>query len=112
MLLAVSAVAAAVLLVASPLVGKALVPNGEPKAQDTAAVSVAILALAAYCQVWSAMLSAVLGAVRRFVGSALVLSLERKRRGRARRRADGGGRDRGRGHRRARAPRSCCSPRT
>ena len=71
MLLAVSAVATLVVLVASPLAGKALVPNGEREAQDTAAVSVAILALAAYCQVWSAMLSAVLGAVRRFVSSAL-----------------------------------------
>ena len=71
MLLAVSAVAAALLLVASPLVGRALVPSGEAQARDTAAVSVAILAVAAYCQVWSAMLSAVLGAVRRFVGSAL-----------------------------------------
>jgi putative peptidoglycan lipid II flippase len=71
MLLAVSAVVALVVLVASPLAGMALVPNGEQEAQDTAAVSVAILALAAYCQVWSAMLSAVLGAVRRFVSSAL-----------------------------------------
>jgi putative peptidoglycan lipid II flippase len=71
-LVAVAGVAALVLLVASPLLGQALVPEATHKAKVTAIVSVAILSLAAFCQIWSAALSAVLGAVRRFVASGFL----------------------------------------
>jgi peptidoglycan biosynthesis protein MviN/MurJ (putative lipid II flippase) len=71
-LVAAAGVAAAVLLACSALLGRALVPAASSDAQATAAESVAILSIAAFFQIWSAALSAVLGAVRRFVSSALL----------------------------------------
>jgi peptidoglycan biosynthesis protein MviN/MurJ (putative lipid II flippase) len=58
------------LAVLSPLLGRVLVPGAPSSAQLTAAVSVAILAVAAWCQIWAAALSAVLAASRRFGASA------------------------------------------
>jgi O-antigen/teichoic acid export membrane protein len=69
-LLAAGGVAAAVLLACSALLGRALVPGASSDAQATAALSIAILSVAGFCQIWSAALSAVLGAVRRFSSSA------------------------------------------
>jgi peptidoglycan biosynthesis protein MviN/MurJ (putative lipid II flippase) len=74
-ILAVAGLGLLVLLVASPVMGQVLVPGGSPKTQDTAALSTAILAVAAFCQIWAALLSAVLAAVRRFVASAVLYSL-------------------------------------
>ena len=74
-LVAAGGLAAAVLLASSPLLGRALVPSASGAAQSTAAASVAILSAAAFCQIWSAALSAVLGAARRFVSSALLYVL-------------------------------------
>jgi O-antigen/teichoic acid export membrane protein len=54
----------------APLLGRALVPQAPSDAQVTAAISIAILAIAAWAQVWAAALSAVLSASRRFVSSA------------------------------------------
>ena len=71
-LVAAGGVAAAVLLACSALLGRVLVPSAPSDAQTTAAESVAILSVAAFCQIWSAALSAVLGAARRFVTSALI----------------------------------------
>jgi peptidoglycan biosynthesis protein MviN/MurJ (putative lipid II flippase) len=70
-LLAAGGVGAAALLASSALLGRALVPGGSSDAQATAVLSIAILSLAAFCQIWSAALSAVLGAVRRFPSSAV-----------------------------------------
>jgi peptidoglycan biosynthesis protein MviN/MurJ (putative lipid II flippase) len=74
-LLAVAGLAAIVLIVASPLVGRVLVPGAPGDAKSTAALSTAILAAAAFCQVWAALLSAVLAAVRRFVSSAVLYTV-------------------------------------
>jgi peptidoglycan biosynthesis protein MviN/MurJ (putative lipid II flippase) len=74
-LAAAGAVAAGALLVSSPLLGRALVPSASSATKSTAAASVAILSGAAFCQIWSAALSAVLGAARRFVSSALLYVL-------------------------------------
>jgi O-antigen/teichoic acid export membrane protein len=74
-LVAVAGVAALVLLATSPLLGQALVPEATHRAKETAIVSVAILSLAAFCQIWSAALSAVLGAARRFVASGFLYVL-------------------------------------
>lgn len=74
-LLGAAAVMSLVLAAASPLLGKVLVPSASSHAQTTAAMSVAILAVAAYCQIWSASLSAVLGAGRRFMSSGLLYVL-------------------------------------
>jgi peptidoglycan biosynthesis protein MviN/MurJ (putative lipid II flippase) len=58
------------LAASSPLLGRVLVPGAPSSAQVTAAVSMAILAVAAWCQIWAAALSAVLAASRRFGASA------------------------------------------
>lgn len=71
-LLAAAAVLALTILVLSPLLGRVLVPGAGSDAQLTAGVSVGILAIAAFFQVWAAALSAVLGAARRFMWSALL----------------------------------------
>jgi peptidoglycan biosynthesis protein MviN/MurJ (putative lipid II flippase) len=69
-LIAAGAAVSAMLAVLSPALGYALVPGAGGNAQVTAAVSVAILAAAAWGQIWAAALSAVLVASRRFVTSA------------------------------------------
>ena len=74
-ILAVAGLGLLLLLVMSPLMGQILVPGASDKTQSTTAISIAILAAAAYCQIWSALLSAVLAAVRRFVASAVLYSL-------------------------------------
>jgi peptidoglycan biosynthesis protein MviN/MurJ (putative lipid II flippase) len=74
-LLTTAALGVAVVVVASPLLGRAIVPNAPGDAQTTASVSLAVLAFAAYCQIWAAALSAVAGAVRRFMVSALLYVL-------------------------------------
>jgi putative peptidoglycan lipid II flippase len=73
-LIAASALVCAVLGCLSPLLGRALVPGAPADAQFTAAVSVAVLALAAWAQIWAAALSAVLSASRRFASSAVLYS--------------------------------------
>lgn len=55
----------------SPLLGRVLTP-GLPEASTTAIASLAILALAAYCQIAAAALAAALAAARRFPASALL----------------------------------------
>jgi peptidoglycan biosynthesis protein MviN/MurJ (putative lipid II flippase) len=74
-ILAVAGAGFLVLVVASPVMGLILVPGASSKTQSTASLSTAILAAAAYCQVWSALLSAVLAATRRFVASAVLYSM-------------------------------------
>ncbi len=69
-LVAAAAVMAGVLALSAPLLGRALVPSASGDAQSTAVTSVAILAAAAWCQIWAAALAAVLAASRRFVASA------------------------------------------
>jgi putative peptidoglycan lipid II flippase len=71
-LLAVAGIAALALVVTAPLVGRVLVPGAPDDAKSAAALAIAILAVAAYCQIWAALLSAVLGAVRRFASSAVI----------------------------------------
>jgi peptidoglycan biosynthesis protein MviN/MurJ (putative lipid II flippase) len=71
-LLTVAAVAVIVVVASAPLLGRAIVPSASHDAQTTASVSLAVLALGAYCQIWAAALSAVAGAVRRFTVSALL----------------------------------------
>ena len=71
-LLTVAALAVVGVIVSSPLLGRAIVPNASHDAQTTASVSLALLAVGAYCQIWAAALSAVAGAVRRFTVSALL----------------------------------------
>jgi peptidoglycan biosynthesis protein MviN/MurJ (putative lipid II flippase) len=56
----------------SPLLGRALVPGAPAAAQNAAAAGVAILAVAAWCQIWSAGLASVLAASRRFVFSSML----------------------------------------
>jgi peptidoglycan biosynthesis protein MviN/MurJ (putative lipid II flippase) len=74
-LVAAAGIAAGLLLASSPLLGRALVPSASSATKSTAVASVAILSAAAFCQIWSAALSAVLGAARRFVSSALLYVL-------------------------------------
>jgi peptidoglycan biosynthesis protein MviN/MurJ (putative lipid II flippase) len=74
-LLTTAGLAVAVVIVIAPLVGGAVVPPAPADAQTTASVSLALLAVAAYCQIWAAALSAVAGAVRRFLVSALLYVL-------------------------------------
>jgi peptidoglycan biosynthesis protein MviN/MurJ (putative lipid II flippase) len=62
----------AALALLSPLLGRALVAGASREAKNAAVVAVAILAGAAWCQIWSAGLSAVLAASQRFVTSALL----------------------------------------
>jgi peptidoglycan biosynthesis protein MviN/MurJ (putative lipid II flippase) len=59
----------ALVVVLSPLIGLALRP-GDAGGRDTAIASVAILALASYCQIAGASLASVLAAARRFGFSA------------------------------------------
>jgi peptidoglycan biosynthesis protein MviN/MurJ (putative lipid II flippase) len=71
-LIAAALVMSALLMAASPLVGRALVPGAARHAQFVAAASIAVLAAAAWLQIWSAALSAVLAASRRFAASAVL----------------------------------------
>ena len=82
-LIAAGALVCAVLGSLSPLLGRALVPGAPAEAQFTAAVSVAVLALAAWAQIWAAALSAVLSASRRFASSAILYSAVERNHGRA-----------------------------
>lgn len=67
----VAAVVVVVVALLSPLLGRALTP-GLPEASATAVASLAILSLAAYCQIAGAALGAALAAARRFPASALL----------------------------------------
>ena len=69
-LVAVTALVCAIALPLAPLLGRAVAQGAAPEARETAAITLAILSFAAFCQVWSAALSAVLGAARRFAVSA------------------------------------------
>jgi peptidoglycan biosynthesis protein MviN/MurJ (putative lipid II flippase) len=69
-LVAVTALVCAAALPLAPLLGRAVAQGAAPEARETASLTLAILSLAAFCQVWSAALSAVLGAARRFAVSA------------------------------------------
>lgn len=69
-LVSAAAVMAGLLALSAPLLGRALVPSASSDAQSTAVTSVAVLAAAAWCQIWAAALAAVLAASRRFVASA------------------------------------------
>jgi peptidoglycan biosynthesis protein MviN/MurJ (putative lipid II flippase) len=71
-LAAAAGVIAVVLACLAPLLGRVLVPQAPADAQVTAATSIAILAVAAWAQVWAAALAAVLSASRRFVSSAIL----------------------------------------
>jgi O-antigen/teichoic acid export membrane protein len=69
-LVAAAGLLSVVFAVLAPVLGRALVPAAPSDAQVAASVSIAILAMAAWAQIWSAALSAVLSASRRFVSSA------------------------------------------
>jgi peptidoglycan biosynthesis protein MviN/MurJ (putative lipid II flippase) len=71
-LIAAGGIVSGALALLSPALGRALVPGATGSAQVTAGVSVAILAVAVWCQIWAAALSAVLVASRRFVISAAI----------------------------------------
>jgi peptidoglycan biosynthesis protein MviN/MurJ (putative lipid II flippase) len=73
--LAVAGLAVLVLVAASPVIGYVLLPGAPGDARDTAALSTAVLGVAAFCQIWGALLSAVLAAVKRFVASAVIYAL-------------------------------------
>jgi O-antigen/teichoic acid export membrane protein len=67
----VAAVLCAVIVVASPLLGNVLMSNGTAEARRAAKLSIAPLGLAAFFQIWAAVLAAVLTGARRFVGTSL-----------------------------------------
>jgi O-antigen/teichoic acid export membrane protein len=71
-LIAAGLIMSAALAAASPLLGRILVPSAPGDAKVTATLSVAILAVAAGCQIWAAALAAVLAAARRFTVSAML----------------------------------------
>src|SRR3954453_17320923 len=71
--LALLATGAVVLL--SPGIGPLLTPGRPGQARGTAAVCLAILALASYCQISGAALAAALAAVRRFPASSAIYAL-------------------------------------
>ena len=67
-----SAVVVVAIVLASPLLGRLLVPGAPAEAQEAAFAGVAILAVAAWTQIWSAALASVLAATERFVVSAVL----------------------------------------
>jgi peptidoglycan biosynthesis protein MviN/MurJ (putative lipid II flippase) len=69
-LLGVAMGVTAAVVVLSPLIGRALTPGLPSDAHATAATSLAILAVASFCQIAAATLAAVLAAARRFAASA------------------------------------------
>jgi peptidoglycan biosynthesis protein MviN/MurJ (putative lipid II flippase) len=69
-LLGVAAVATTAVVVLSPLLGPLVTPGLPRSARVTAAVCLAILALAAFCQMGAAALASALAAARRFPASA------------------------------------------
>jgi peptidoglycan biosynthesis protein MviN/MurJ (putative lipid II flippase) len=69
-LVAVTALVCAASLPLAPLLGRAVAQAAAPEARETATISLLLLSGAAFCQVWAAALSAVLGAARRFAVSA------------------------------------------
>jgi peptidoglycan biosynthesis protein MviN/MurJ (putative lipid II flippase) len=71
-LAAAGAVMCAALALLAPLIGPALVPGAPGEAKTAAATATAILAGAAWCQIWSAGLAAVLAASQRFATSAML----------------------------------------
>ncbi len=71
-LMAAGAVLALVLVALSPLLGRVLATGDEGSPTGTASISLAILALASFCQVAAASLSATLAASRRFAASSAI----------------------------------------
>lgn len=60
-----------IFVASSPLLGPILMSGAGDEAKRTASISIALLGIAAACQIWSAVLASVLGAARRFVASAV-----------------------------------------
>ncbi|MGI8594310.1 MAG: lipid II flippase MurJ [Solirubrobacteraceae bacterium] len=71
-LLAATALLTAGLTLASPVLGPLLVPGASDDAKDAAALSLAILGLASFAQIWAATFASVLNAARRFTASAAI----------------------------------------
>jgi peptidoglycan biosynthesis protein MviN/MurJ (putative lipid II flippase) len=71
-LLGVAAVATGAVVVLSPLLGPLVTPGLPRSARVTAAVCLAILALASFCQMAAAALASALAAARRFPASAVL----------------------------------------
>lgn len=60
-----------IFVASSPLLGPVLMSGASDDAKRTASISIALLGIAAACQIWSAVLASVLGGARRFVASAV-----------------------------------------
>jgi peptidoglycan biosynthesis protein MviN/MurJ (putative lipid II flippase) len=71
-ILPIAFVASLLFVAISPLLGRLLLNGGSDEAKNAAVASIALLGIAALCQIWGAVLASVLGGARRFVGSSLI----------------------------------------
>lgn len=70
-LIPLALVLCAVFVLAAPVIGYALTLDADPRTREVAIASIALLSIAAFFQIWAAVVAAVLGGAKRFVATSL-----------------------------------------